>query len=163
MLVYPIPKEKWILKLPANGIKAPQRRKSPKRGHVADVFWELVSFPDLLKSPNFSLEVLMTQEEEVRRYVGRGRWKNRGWAVQERRLLGVLERHLFDAPESFMGLLPPRLPDQFTTRELAEAMGATRRFAQRVAYCIREMGLIHQVGKRGRSNLYSRTAMDSEL
>ena len=52
-LVYPIPREKWIIKLAEDGHSAPSRRKSPKRGKIEDVFGELVSFPKLLAHPNF--------------------------------------------------------------------------------------------------------------
>jgi hypothetical protein len=56
------------------------RRKSPKRGRLEDLFWELVSIPQLLSNPNFSLEVLMIRGEEVRRYEGKRAWRRRGWA-----------------------------------------------------------------------------------
>jgi hypothetical protein len=85
-LVYPIAQEKWIVKLAKDGSGGVSRRKSPKRGILEEVFWELVSFPQLLSSPNFSLEVLLIQEEEVRRYEGRRRWWRRGWVTEERRL-----------------------------------------------------------------------------
>jgi hypothetical protein len=153
-VVHPIAKEKWIVKLPMNGVGSLKRRRSPKQGRVEEIFKELVSFPELLINPNFSLEVLMIQEEEVRRYVGKRRWRTRGWAVEERRLLGVLESHLFEGPESIQKLISPGLPEQFTTQDLAEVMGESRRLAQRAAYCARKMGIIHQIGKRGQSYLY---------
>ena len=56
-LVYPIARQKWIVKLAEDGHTQLSRRRSPKRGVVEDVFAELVSFPSLLASPNFSLEV----------------------------------------------------------------------------------------------------------
>jgi hypothetical protein len=68
-LVYPIPCEKWILKLPYHDNAKTRRRKSPKRGAFEQVFDELVSFPGLLLNPNFSIELLLIQEE-VRRYEG---------------------------------------------------------------------------------------------
>src|ERR1051326_2954643 len=42
-LVYPVVQEKWIVRVGAkNGAV---RRKSPKRGRIEDLFWELVSIP----------------------------------------------------------------------------------------------------------------------
>src|SRR6185369_4172189 len=58
-LVYPIVKEKWIVRSGSTNRDAASRRKSPKRGRLEDLFWELVSIPRLLSNPNFSLEVLM--------------------------------------------------------------------------------------------------------
>src|SRR5687768_7632194 len=65
-LVYPVVLEKWIVRLDHGGISV--RRKSPKRGRLEDLFRELVSIPQLLSNPNFSLEVLMIREEETRRF-----------------------------------------------------------------------------------------------
>jgi hypothetical protein len=153
-LVHPIAKEKWIIKLPINEDTPLKRRKSPKQGQVIEIFTELVSFPELLKSPNFSLDVLLIQEEEVRKFIGKGRWRNRGWVVEERRLVSVLESHVFADPMSLQPLISNSLPDRFTSLELADALGKSRHFAQKVAYCARKMGIFNQIGKRDRSNLY---------
>src|SRR6186713_2271556 len=74
-LVYPVVQEKWIVRPAANKGGITVRRKSPKRGRLEDLFWELVSIPQLLSHPNFSLEVLMIREEEVRRYDGKQKWR----------------------------------------------------------------------------------------
>jgi hypothetical protein len=153
-LVYPIAQEKWILKRARGRSGEVTRRKSPKRGRVEDVFWEMVSFPRLLVRPNFSLEVLLTREEEVRRYEGERKWRSRGWVTEERRLLEVVGRRLFERAEDLGALLPEGLEGEFTTRELAEAMGRGRKLAQKMAYCLRQVRVIECVGKRGRANLY---------
>jgi hypothetical protein len=74
-LIYPIAQEKWIVKLAKDNRGRETRRKSPKRGRVEDLFWEMVSFPQLLANPHFSLEVLLIREEEVRRYEGKRKWR----------------------------------------------------------------------------------------
>ena len=154
-LVYPIAQEKWIVKLDKDGSGPTSRRKSPKRGKVEDVFWELVSFPELLLSPNFSLEVLLIQEEEVRRREGKRNWRRRGWVTEERRLLEVVQRRLFETPADIGALLPMGLREPFATKDLADAIGSRRELAQKMAYCLRKMGAIECVGKRGRANLYA--------
>jgi hypothetical protein len=154
-LVYPIAQEKWIIKLAQDGSGQTSRRKSPRRGKVEDVFWELVSFPELLLSPNFSLEVLLIQEEEVRRYGGKRKWWRRGWVTEERRLLEVVQRRLFETPTDIRALLPMGLKEPFATKDLAGAISSRRKLAQKMAYCLRKMGVIERVGKRGRANLYA--------
>ena len=156
-LIYPIAVEKWLLKLPKQGWDKPRRRKSPKRGRVEAVFAELVSFPQLIMDDNFSLEVVLIQEEEVQRYAGEKRWHKNGWLTVERRLLDVVAQRLFETPSDMSALLPTDLPQQFITLDLAKALTISRRLAQKMAYCLREMGEIVRVGKRGRSYLYSRT------
>jgi hypothetical protein len=157
-LVYPIAREKWIVKLAKNGNGLSGRRKSPKRGVLEHVFRELVSFPHLLARPSFSLDVLLIQEEEVRRYDGRRGWRRKGWVIHERRLLKVLDQHRCEVPADMMALLPPDLVEPFTTSDLAAAMARPRWLAQKMAYCLREMGAIDPVGKQGNAILYTRAA-----
>jgi hypothetical protein len=90
-LIYPIVQEIWIVRSSADG-RGSMRRKSPKRGRIEDLFWELVSIPQLLSNPNFSLEVLMIRQEEVRRYEKKRRWRRKGWVVEGRELLDVLDQ-----------------------------------------------------------------------
>jgi hypothetical protein len=69
-LIYPIVQEKWIIRSATDDRGRAIRRKSPKKGRLEDLFWEMVSIPQLLANRNFSLEVLMIKEEEARRYEG---------------------------------------------------------------------------------------------
>ncbi|MEJ2734853.1 MAG: hypothetical protein P8189_15015 [Anaerolineae bacterium] len=157
-LVYPIARQKWIVKVAEDRRTQLSRRKSPKRGRVEDVFAELVSFPTLLASPNFSLEVLFIQEEEVRHHDPKRGWRRRGWLTHERRLLAVVDRQHFETPADMANLLPTTLPEPFTTSDLAASLPRPRRLAQRMAYCLREMQVIDPVGKQGNAILYVRTA-----
>ena len=155
-LVHPIAQEKWIVKKPKWEGEGATRRKSPKRGRTADLFRELVYFPNLMNCPNFSLEILLIQEEEVRSYDARRGWRRRGWVTDERHLLAVLDRHLFQEAADLWRLIPDELPDVFTTADLVQVMKVPKRTAGQIAYCLRKIALIEQIGKRGRSNLYLR-------
>jgi hypothetical protein len=156
-LVYPVARAKWIVKLPKKDGATKSRRKSPKRGAVEQVFRELVSFPELLNHPNFSLDVLLIHEEEVRRYDGTRAWRRRGWVTEERRLLKVVDTHYFADAADMAALIPQALEQPFTTAGLASALEMPRWLAQKMAYCLREMGAITQVGTQGRSYLYCLT------
>ena len=154
-LIYPIVKEKWIVRKRSTNSSVTDsdpsiRRKSPKRGRLEDLFWELVSLPQLLSNPNFSLEVLMIREEEVRRNDRRTR---KGWVLEVRRLLEVVDQHVFTKSEDWLAFVPMGLTF-FTTVELATGIDAKRELAQKLAYCLRHGGMIELVGRRGRANLY---------
>ncbi len=153
-LVYPIAQEKWIVKQAKDNSGGVTRRKSPKRGRVEELFRELVSFPHLLLNPNFSLEVLLIKEEEMRRYEGKGKWRRRGWVIEERRLLRVVDRRLFGKAGDVQALLPAKIGESFTTRDLVDAMGVRIQLAQKMAYCLHKARVIELIGKRGRANLY---------
>ncbi len=158
LLVYPIAWEKWIVRLPGEGAPVPERarRKSPRRGSALDLFSELVSFPDLVMNPNFSVEIVFTREDELRHYDKRRGWRRKGWVIEDRELLDVVECRRLRRPDDFVPLIPETLPRRFTTADVAQAVGRARRFGQQMAYCLREMGLITQVGHRNRSILYER-------
>lgn len=155
-LVYPIAREKWIVKLDEDEETRISRRKSPKRGKVEHVFYELVRIPHLLHRPTFSLEVLLIQEEEHRRYDGQRGWRRRGWVTHERYLLDVVERHLFATAGDLASLLPAGLVEPFTTADLANALERRRNVAQKMAYCLRKLDVLSVAGKRGNAILYVR-------
>ena len=153
-LVYPIAREKWIVKLDKEQKGRPTRRKSPKHGAPEQIFAELVSFPHLLTRPTFSLELLLIEEEEVRRFDGSRGWRRQGWRTVERRLLDVVERRRFHTPADLAALLPPGLDEPFTTANLATTLRCPRRLAQQMAYCLRRMDAITVAGKQGNAILY---------
>ena len=153
-LVYPIAQQKWLVKNSEGG--PPVRRKSPKRGKFYDVFAELVSFPDLIICSNFSLELALTHEEEVRVYTGKKPWIKHGWETVERRLISVVETLCLADTSDFVKLLPDYLPERFTTKDLADSTEIPSWLAQKMAYCLHKMGVIDNVGKQGRYNLFQR-------
>jgi hypothetical protein len=153
-LVYPIAREKWVARMSPDGRGVISRRRSPKRGRLEDLFWEIVSLARPFAGPNLSLEVLMIEEEEVRRHEAGRRWRRKGWVTIERRLLRVLDRTLFESPADWRALLPEGL-EPFTAVDLAEAKGLPLELAQKMAYFLREAALVRLIGKRGRAKLYA--------
>jgi hypothetical protein len=159
-LIYPIAQAKWIARVKADGRTLIGRRKSPRRGVLEDVFVELVSLPELMAHPNFTLEVALIHEEEVRcpysgrLRAGRKRYRAREWRVCNRRLLNVIESFEFAAPSDFQRFIPTDLIAPFTSRELANALQRPDYFAHKITYCLRKMGVLTVVGKRQRAWLY---------
>lgn len=153
-LVHPIAQTKWIVRLNSQG-KRVSKRRSPRRGRVEDLFLELVYIPHLMREANFSLEALLVQSEEELIDDGRGSWRRRRWSVHDRRLLDVVGRATFSTPADFLRLFPATLPEEFTTRELAESLNLRTNIAQKMSYSLRHMDVIETIGKRGRANIYS--------
>ena len=152
-VVHPIAREKWIVRETADG-QFIQRRKSPKRGRIEEVFRELVRIPDLLMQPNLMIEVLFTQEEEIWRDDGKGSWRRKRWSIHDRRLLAVVDNAIFVNPSDYLALLPPDLPQPFTNRDLATALGLRLNLAQKMSYTLRKAGLLEVAGKRGNALLF---------
>lgn len=154
-LVFPIAREKWIIRVGPDGKIMVGKRKSPKQGNIYHLFTELVSLPGMIMNENFSLEVVLTREEEIRRDDGQGSWRRRGWSILDRRLVEVVGAHLFRKPADFLELAPQGLPEPFSTRDLAHGIAQQHWLAQKMAYCLRNMGLIQVVGKKGNFLLYA--------
>ena len=155
-LVYPIPREKWIVKWSEDGKNQISRRRSPKSGGFEHVFEELIRLPELVIKPNFTIELLLTEEEEVRRYDGVRGWRRGGWVTEERRLLRVMEKKILASPSDLQAFIPDNLAEPFTVTELAATGNYPRRLAQRMAYCLRSTGCLKPAGKRGNAVLYNR-------
>jgi hypothetical protein len=51
-------------------------------------------------------------------------------------------------------LLPSDLPSPFHTGHLAESLQIQRWIAQRIAYCLRHMRALRDVGKTGNARMY---------
>ena len=152
LLVYPIAKVKWIVRQ-EDGEQV-SRRRSPRRGRVEDLFYELIYIPNLLKHPNLTLEVVFIEAEEVRRNDGKGSWRRQGWSIADRRLVQVLGYELFRTPADFYKLLPEKLECPFTNHDLAKQTGLNQSLARRMIYCLQKMNLIEFIGKRGRARLF---------
>ena len=153
--VYPITVEKWVVRTTPAGRREIGRRRSPKKGSIYTLFEELVSIPDMMANPKFTLEVLFTREEEVRAKTGRRCWRRKGWEIVDRRPVEVAGKRLFRTPADFTEFAPETLPDEFTTRDIADVNSQPLWVAQKIAYCLSRMGTIRRVGKRGGSYLYS--------
>jgi hypothetical protein len=162
-LVYPVPRDLWIVKMPRTPGDAATRRKSPKRRDVIDVFGELVSFSELIAHENFHLDVVLTEEETVWRHESGKRWRRRGWVTVERRLLQVYETVSLRTRADYASMIPIGLPDEFITADLARELRCQRQLAQKFAYCLRNGGLIEKVGARGNAVVYARCAPDRRI
>ena len=157
-LVYPVAQDRYIVKVPDNPGGKTTRRKSPKHGSVYQVFEPLASIPTLLDHPNLTLDVALVVEDAVRVWDDRARRRRGGWVTVDRRLVDVVDTLHVSRMADLFALLDAALPTQFTTRDLANAMGSPRRLGQQAAFCLREAGVAEICGKEGNALVYRRTA-----
>ena len=156
LVVKPIVTRRHLVKQNKKGGRVIQRRLSPKRGTILDLFDELVHFTNVFPHPNLLLEVPMVEVEEWR-YPGHGRRRRRrtrDHQTEDQKLLEVQQVHQFQTAADLRRLIPRKLPSPFHTLHLAEAMNIQRWLAQKIAYCLRNTGTIKMVGKQGNSLLY---------
>ena len=152
-LVYPISKVKWIV-YESNRGEFIKKRKSPKRQKTVELFIELVHLSDLINDKNFSFEVLLIEEEELRCDDGKGSWRRRGISIKDRKLLKILDRIVFEDRTDFLKILPDNLGMSFTNKVLAKELGISIRLAQKITYCLRKMNVLIIDGKTKRELLF---------
>jgi len=148
-LVHPVAERRWVIR-DVDGRK--QRRVSPHRGRVEEVFNELVYCPTLPLDPNFSLEVLMVHAEEAQAVRWRGKKRTR-YTVTERHLVKAVGREVFERPADYLRLIPD-MHGAFTARQLSKVAKLRITLARRMVYCLAKMGVIEEVGSVARAKLY---------
>jgi len=155
-LVYPIPKEKWIVHKSTGTGEIFGRRRSPKKGRLSDLFNELIRIPSLFCKGNLSVEVLMIEVEEIWCDNGRGSWRRKGASIEDRKLIRVFERRIFEHKKDFLKFLPEDLLDPFSNRNLAESLGISINQSRKMTYSLRRIGAITHVGKNRNQMLFAR-------
>jgi hypothetical protein len=154
-LVHPIAIEKYIVTMESSE-QVISRRKSPKKGKLIDLFDELVRIPDLIEEENFTLEILMTKEEEIRCKDGKGSWRRKGISIKDRKLVEVVEKVTFNEKDDFLMFIPKELPHNFTNKDLAKTLKVTVYKARKITYCFRKMNIIKEIGKLRNELIFER-------
>ncbi|HNB52564.1 MAG TPA: hypothetical protein PK530_11500 [Anaerolineales bacterium] len=153
-VMYPLPVGKWIVRQTGSG-ELIGRRKSPTQRRPVEVFRQLVYIPHILPHPNFTLEILLTHQEEIWRDDGLGSWRRKGWSLYDHRLLDVVGQVTLTSAEDFLALLPENLPTPFTNRQLATILKITPGLAGKMTYTLRGAGWLAEAGKKGKAILFS--------
>lgn len=157
LVVKPIVVRKMLVKRDAKGGAEIERRRSPKTGQLLDIFEDLVHFTQIFPHPRLTLDVLLVDVDEYR-YPGHGRrrrWRARDHQVEDQTLAAVRELYRLRTAGDLAAMMPRELPRPFHTGHLAAALGMPRWEAQRVAYCLRQMGAAGTAGKQGNALLYA--------
>lgn len=155
-VVYPIPRTKWIFWIDTQTGEAGQKRKSPKTGSPCDSFWELNKIRHHLSHPGLSICLLLIDIEESRYLNGWSYDKKRGSSRCNRIPAEAGEEILLSAPNDYLRLLPERLTDPFTVKDLMKAGRISQRSAQCGISMLKALGQISHIGKSGRAYLYQR-------
>ena len=151
-VVVPVVETKWLLMMDPETGELKDRRKSPKRGRAAAILPDLAYLKPLLKDPNLSFLLVRLEGEELRK-PSHNRWRPvTPLEFAPTRFLGTVHLH---TEADYAALLPPDLPDTFTARELAKALGLPAGQGSAAANVLAFMGAIRRTGMKGRSYLYT--------
>jgi hypothetical protein len=154
LIVKPLAAQKVLVRRKKAGGAVVSTRLSPRHETIADLFADLVYFVDIFPHPRLTLEVVLTRQEEHRVNAKKKWWRGPDFRVTDRLLVGIEGRVTLRDTADLLRLLPIGLDEQFTTGEIARLAPMPRWLAQKMAYCLRKMGAVEQLGKRGNSWLY---------
>jgi hypothetical protein len=153
-LIHPIIRDKWIVYLDTQLNKVIRRRLSPIHCSYLNIFKELIRIPKMISHPNFIIEIILVQIEEIREKCYKASWRRKGWRICDKKLFRVIESKKFTNPIDFLYLIPKSLKTPFTNLELAKSLKKPLKLAQKMSYCLRKMEMLKTVGKIGNTLLF---------
>lgn len=154
-VVYPIAGLKWLRFVdPETGeIKSP--RKSPKKGHPYDALNELISIRKYLSYPHLHVILCILETEEYTILDGYGKDRKKHATRADKVPVNIIKEIEIDSPKDYLNFLPENLPDEFTTKDIAEAVHRPLYEAQALCTILSGMDLITKTGTRNRYYLYT--------
>lgn len=160
-VVYPIPREKWLIWVDEESGELSKKRKSPAKGNPYVAFVELYKIKMYLKDPNLRLRFVLIDMEEYRLLNGWSKDKKKGSTRYDRIPTQLVEEVEINCPEDYMQFVPYELEDDFTTKDFAKAAHIPVSLAQTVLNILYYVGTVERVGKQGRAYLYRVVEKDS--
>ncbi len=153
VVVKPLATNKKLLKKARRNGKVVSSRYSPAHQTLPYIFLELVHFTKAFPHPNLQLDILLTEQEEIRVPPKKRTWR-RKHSVQDRTLVEVQDTVSISSPTDLWTRLDIDVPDVFTTADLATGGSMPRWLAQKAAYCFKQMNHIEPCGKQGNAIEY---------
>lgn len=146
-LVHPIYEQKLFRT--TNGEKQ-SVRTSPKKDNLLAMFNELVYITDLFSYSNFSLEIVFTKVEIIRKKLKTNKYK-----VFDKKLLAITRKVHFTKPEDFLFIIPYDLQTRLTTKNLMARLGIPYPLASKMVYFFAKTKLLRIIQKEGNLKIYS--------
>ena len=153
-VVYPIPREKWLIWIDEESGELSNKRKSPVKGNPYLAFPELYKIKMFLKDPNLRLRLVLLDIEEYRLLNGWSRDKKRGSSRFDRIPVALAEEIEINCLKDYMQFVPYELEGSFTSKEFAKAAHIPVPLAQTVLNILYHVGTVTRVGKEGSQYLY---------
>jgi hypothetical protein len=153
IVVKPLAARKKIITLNNAGGETISARYSPIRQSLPHLFLELVHF-GIFPHPRLQLDVLLTEQEEIRvPPTARSSWRKK-YSVDERTLVTVQQHLKLKTASDLWRALDLKVADEFTTSDIVQAAAMPRWLAQKAAWCFCRMEFIEPCGKQGNTVVY---------
>lgn len=154
-IVYPIPREKWIMWIDEESGELSQKRKSPAKGSAYTAFPELYKIKMFLKDPNLRIRLVLMDMEEYKLLNGWSRDKKKGASRFDRIPVELVEEIEITCLQDYMQFVPVELEAEFTSREFGRAAHIPVSLAQVVLNILYHVEVVTRTGKKGNQYLYT--------
>lgn len=159
-IVHPIAYNKWICNIDTSTGEVLPKRKSPKKGSIYDILPELYSLREYVFREGICFRVCLIDliEYRILDTSPKKRYSRKGKSSKvDREPLALIDDILFDDIEDYYKFVPHSLPVEFTKKEWEKETKLSPKNSGLALLFLRQIGIVEQVGKRGRAFLYART------
>ena len=154
-IVYPIPRQKWLVWIDEESGELSKPHKSPAKGTPYQAFKELYKIKMFLKDPNLRLKFALIDMEEYRLLNGWSKDKKKGSCRYDRIPSRLAEEVSVENVRDYLQFVPYDLEEPFTSEQFAKAAHIRKPLAQTVLNILTYVECVERVGKEGNSYLYS--------
>ncbi|HPU58307.1 MAG TPA: hypothetical protein PLG48_02180 [Candidatus Avimonas sp.] len=155
-IVYPIARIKRIIWVDPITGEATKPRKSPKTGTAWGAFKELYKIKGYLSDKNLKIKLVFLDIDEYRLKDGWAKGGKKGSHRMERIPLSFIDEIELFKPEDYSSLLPPGLPGEFTSIDLAKHIKTAKPYASTICNILYTTGAIIRIGKSGNAYIYKK-------
>jgi len=132
-------------------------RSDPRVTPTWQIFEDLVYFTNLFPHPNLTIRLPLATVEEHRlspRTIAVRKRPSKKMPVLDIRLREIQGEIILRHAADLLQLLPAELPQPMDTASLSRLLDIPEWEARRIVYCLRECGVVRQVGYRKRFRTY---------
>lgn len=155
-IVYPVAYNKWVAWIDKETGEISNKRKSPKKGSIYHILPELYSLKDYVFRDGIEFRVCLIDLNEYKILDGWDKNKKRGSSKFDKEPIALIDDVLFSTIKDYYKFIPHSLPVEFTKKEWEKETKLSPKNSGLSLLFLRQIGIIEQVGKRGRAYLYQR-------
>ncbi|MCM1321432.1 MAG: hypothetical protein NC041_05675 [Bacteroides sp.] len=164
LLVYPVACTTYIERRRNDGTHI-AARKSPKKNDIYTALRELLGLHQLLLDPNFTLEILLTTQTEIRiqtekpvQLINKSRRHLKNWYTDEKILNEIHGIKTFSSAADYLALLPAHIAEPFCAKNIQDTGICAD--AHCLLWLLHKTGLIRLTEIKGKTKFYCRTEGD---
>lgn len=148
-IVYPVPLIKWIYWIDKNTGEISKKRKSPKKGSLYEIFYELYKIKSFLLNDNLRFCIVLLELEEFRYLDGHSKDKKKGSTKLDKIPIQLIDEITIHNRNDYKKFIPTQLPIEFTSKDYQYYTGISLKLAQITIHILNYMGVIKKIGKQG--------------